>query len=173
MKKEIELGLLAGISVGFENVESVYVPVEFLHKVDVRGIKVNKYYDNNYTGESSMRELTVSDYVDITVKEYGDTEEILRESSLFSTYGDEYNGYMRLYRSQDITSIQYIFKDGTMEDIYVDYSDEDMYYDPNNYQVNTPIISKDVPNGVNVRIVNPKNLHKYDVSSEVASLTKG
>ena len=159
MKTEIELGLLEGICIGFENVEAVYVPATYIHELEVIGIKTNKYLQQSFNEEdSTVRELVVSDWVDMTIKEYGDTAETLEKGSVFSHTGDEYTSYMRLVDSQDIVAVTYIYKDGTKKDVYVDYTDDDMYYDPNKNQENTRIISKDVPNGVHIRIASPETI---------------
>ena len=161
MENYIKSELVEGICVVFENCEFVYIPSKYLHNLEVKGVSRNKYL-SGYDGDLSVRDMTVSNYVNFTVEEYGDTSEILEESMLFTDKYNPYDGYGRLYRSQDITSIEYIYLDGTKEQMYIDYSDEDALSDPNQYQINKPVISKDISRGVNIRIANPENIKKYE-----------
>lgn len=165
MENYIKSELVAGICVIFENCEFVYIPTKFIHNLEVRGVSRNKYL-SGYDGDLSVRDMTVSNYVNFTVEEYGDTSEILEESMLFSDRYNPYDGYGRLYRSQDITSIEYIYKDGTKEQMYIDYSEEVALSDPNRYQINKPVISKDVARGVNIKIASPATLQKYEPEGE-------
>lgn len=165
MENYIKSELVEGICVVFENCEFVYIPSKYLHNLEVKGVSRNKYL-SGYGEDIRVNDMTVSNYVNFTVEEYGDTSEILEESMLFSDKYNPYDGYGRLYRSQDITSIEYIYKDGTKEQMYIDYSEEEALSDPNRYQINKPVISKDVARGVNIKIASPATLQKYEPEGE-------
>lgn len=165
MENYIKSELVEGICVIFENCEFVYIPSKYLRNLEVKGVSRNKYLSGH--GEDlKVRDMTVSNYVNFTVEEYGDTAEILEESMLFTDKYNPYDGYGRLYRSQDITSIEYIYLDGTKEQMYIDYSEEGALSDPNLYQINKPVISKYVARGVNIKIASPATLQKYEPEGE-------
>lgn len=161
MENYIKSELVEGIVVVFENCEFVYIPTRFIHNLKVKGVSRNKYL-SGYGEDMSMKDMTVSNYVNFTVEEFGDTPNIIKQSMLFADKNNQYDGYGRLYRSQDITSVEYIYKDGNKEQLYIDYSHEEALSDPNQYQMNKPVISKEVSRGVNIRIANPENIKKYE-----------
>ena len=159
MTSYINRSLVEGIEVIFENCEVIYIPEKYIETIDVRYVKKWLYLSGS---EGEIGELIVSKYVNLTVHEYGDTEEILQIGMLFADEYDPYDGYARLKRSKDITGIGFVYKDGTSETISVDYSMDDNYYDPNQYQVVTPLITKEVPRGVNIIIARPDTLAKIN-----------
>lgn len=161
MENYISRDMVAGICVVFENCEYIYIPKKYLHDLEVKGVSSSKYLTGSGK-DLKVRDMTISNYVNITVEEYGDTSEILKGSMLFSDSYNPYDGYGRLYRSQDITSIGYIYIDGTEEQMYVDYSDEEAIGHSNQYQINKPVVSKDVARGVNIKIASPVTLQKYE-----------
>lgn len=165
---------VTGIVVVFENVESVYIPAEHLNLLEVKGISESLSLDLHYVDSDMglLRRMTVCDSVEMVVKEFADTEEILKKGNIYSQSSDLYSGYMRVYDSQDITSIEYNFKDGSKEDIYVDYASGENYYDPNINQINTPVLTKEVPNGVHVRIADPKTIKAIGQVVVTLGLTK-
>ena len=165
MENYIKTELVEGIVVVFENCEFVYIPSEYIRNLEVKGVSRNKHL-SWYGEDLSVQDMTVSNYVNFTVEEYGDTSEILEKSMLFSDSYNPYDGYGRLYHSKDITSIEYIYKDGTKEQMYIDYSEEVALSDPNQYQINKPVISKDVARGINIKIASPASLQKYEPEGE-------
>lgn len=155
MEKEIGLGQVTGIEVVFENVEVIYIPEAYLHKLEVKGINRTLYLDKDY---KSVRKTVNADWVDFVVREYEDTAELLEASCNFAP--DEYSCYKRVMESQDIVCISCHLKDGSKEEIYVDYQEDGWYYAPNENQSNRPIISEDVSSGVHIRIASPKTTAK-------------
>lgn len=156
----VEASRLEGMRVGFENCECVYVPSEFIHNLDVSCVRKNKYL-SGFNGDCEMRDITVAMYVNVVVTEYGDTPDILEKCTLYSDEYDTYDGYTRLCDSGDITSLEFIYKDGTVQDVYVNYS-LSMGSEPNANQKNTPIISRDVPRGLGIRIASPETLKRLN-----------
>lgn len=158
IKQKTETVLVTGVEVIFENVEVVYIPAEYIHKLEMRGIRKDKY-SIQQSNTTSMRNMLVVKWFDLTVHQYGDTKEIIERCSLYSDDQDMYDGYTRLFQSRDITGVEVHFSNGDSETYTVNYSEGEHYSDPNDYQQNTPVISKDVPNGVNVCVASP-NGHK-------------
>lgn len=161
---EKQASLLEGLQFVLENCEVVYIPIQYIHKLDVRGVEKQMFLWADDDG-AEMASMKLSRYVNITIKEFGDTPEIIKESFLFSDGEDayeSYNGYQRICRSGDIVSIEYRYTDGTCENIYVDYSDDVDVSHNNRYQTTRRVISKHVSKGVNICIAREESKAKYE-----------